>query len=519
MSDAPGAGSVEPLTRRTLLKALGGAATGAAMLPATATQVAQDRSPTVGPRELATPLHFSSATALARAIRTKQLSAEEVTHAFITRIRGVNPKIHAVVQVQWERAIELAREADARVTKGGPLGPLHGVPITIKDSLDTAGIISTAGTLGRAQFVPARDAAVVVRLKAAGAIVIGKSNTPELTLHGYSENLIYERTNNPYDVGRSPMGSSGGAGAIVAAGGSAFDIGSDTGGSIRIPAHANGVCGLVPTAGRIARTGHVISYDTFDQALTTLGPIARYVEDLETILPVIAGSDGIDPFACDLPIGDSRATDVAQLSLAFYVDNGTATPVASIDKALRQAAARMASSGARVEERRPPGTDEALALLWTILGGDGGYAIQRILTASGTTRTAPYLAGVLGDPARFDKPVLSHRQFADFFVTWHDFKSRMTHFFADYDVLLCPASAIPAPAHDTDIKSLEATMLSYTAPFSIAGWPVAVVRVGASEEGLPVGVQIVGKAFQEHVVLAVARFLEQECGGFVAPEI
>ena len=208
MSDALDSGTVERVTRRAILKALGGAATGAAILPAAATQAAKDRSPTVELRELTTPLHFSSATALARAIRTKRLSAEEVTRAFLARIRAVNPKIHAVVQVQWERAIELAREADSRVVRGEPLGPLHGVPITIKDSLDTAGIISTAGTRGRAQFVPARDAAVVARLKAAGAIVIGKSNTPELTLHGFSENLIYERTNNPYDVGRSPMGSS-----------------------------------------------------------------------------------------------------------------------------------------------------------------------------------------------------------------------------------------------------------------------------------------------------------------------
>jgi amidase len=146
------------------------------------------------------------------------------------------------------------------------------------------------------------------------------------------------------------MGSSNGAGAIVAAGGSAFDIGSDTGGSVRIPAHANGVCGLIPTAGRIARTGHIISYDTFDQALTTLGPLTRYVEDLETILPIIAGSDGIDPFAFDLPMGESQTKDVARLSIAFYVDNGTAKPVAAIDKALRQAVNRFASAGARVEE-------------------------------------------------------------------------------------------------------------------------------------------------------------------------
>ncbi len=509
----------DSLTRRTMLKALGGAAAGSAIAPVAAARSAEERLPRSAVRELSSPLHFSSAAALARAIRAKRMSSEDVTRAFLARIRAVNPKIHAVMQVQWEAAIVQARNADARLMRDEPLGPLHGVPITIKDSLDTAGIVSTAGTKGRAQFVPARDAAVVARLKAAGAIVIGKSNTPELTLHGFSENLIYERTNNPYNLARSPMGSSGGAGAIVAAGGSAFDIGSDTGGSVRIPAHVNGVCGLIPTAGRIARTGHIITYDTFDQSLTTLGPLARYVEDLETILPIIAGSDGIDPFAYDLPMGDSRAIDIARLSFAFYVDNGTAKPVASIDEALRQAANRLAGAGARIEERRPPGTDEALDLLWTILGGDGGYAVQRILTDSGTTEVAPYLAGALGDPARFDKPALSHRQFANFFMKWHVYKSRMTHFFADYDVMLCPASAIAAPTHDTDIKSLEATMLSYTAPFSITGWPVAVVRVGTSEEGLPIGVQIVGKPFQEHVVLAVARFLEREFGGFVAPEI
>ena len=519
MSDARDAGTADETTRRTVIKALGSAVVGAAIAPVARSGIAGDRSPGSDSRELSTPLYFSSATALARAIRTKRLSSEEVMRAFLARIRAVNPRIRAVNQVRWEAAIEEARKADARLMRRETLGPLHGVPITIKDSLDTAGIVSTAGTKGRAQFVPPRDAAVVARLRAAGAIVMAKSNTPELTLHGFSENLVYERTNNPYDLGRSPMGSSGGAGAIVAAGGSAFDIGSDTGGSVRIPAHVNGVCGLIPTAGRIARTGHIISYDTFDQALTTLGPLARYVEDLETILPVISGADGVDPFAFDLPIGDSRAIDIARLSVAFYVDNGTAKPVASIDKAVRQTAARLASARARVEERRPPGTEEALDLLMTILGGDGGYAVQRILTESGTTEVAPYLTGALGDPARFDKLALSHRQFAEFFEKWHDYKSRMTRFFVDYDLMLCPASAIPAPTHDTDMKSLELTMLSYTAPFSIAGWPVAVVRVGKSEEGLPIGVQIVGKPFQEHVVLAAARFLESEFGGFVAPEI
>lgn len=193
--------------------------------------------------------------------------------------------------------------------------------------------------------------------------------------------------------------------------------------------------------------------------------------------------------------------------------------MASIDKAVRQGATRLAGAGARVEEQRPQGAGEALDLLWAILGADGGYAVQRLLTEAGTTEVAPYLAGALGDPARFDTPALSHRQFTDVFTRWHRFKSGMTRFFAGYDVLLCPASALPAPPHETDIKALEAPMLSYTAPFSITGWPAAVVRVGTSEEGLPIGLQIGGKPFQEHVVLAVAGFLEREFGGFVAPAL
>lgn len=519
MNDTLDDGTAATWTRRAALKALGTTAVGAPLTPDAAVAARQRRAPRRDDTGLTTPLHFSSATALARAIRTRRLSAESVTAAFLARIRDVNPAIHAVIQVQWDAAMAHARAADTEVKRGRPLGALHGVPVTIKDSLDTAGIISTAGTTGRAQFVPPRDAAVVARLKAAGAIILGKSNTPELTLHGYSENLIYPRTNNPYDLRRSPMGSSGGAAAIVAAGGAAFDIGSDTGGSVRIPAHVNGVCGLIPTAGRVARTGHIISFDTFDQALTTLGPVARYVDDLETVLRVIAGSDGVDPFAFDLPIGDSRRIDVGRLNAVFYVDNGVATPVASIGAAIRLSAASLARAGVRIDERRPPGTEQALDLLWTILGGDGGYAVQRILTASGTTAVAPYLTGALGDPARFDAPALSHRQFAEFFTRWHDYKRQLTTFFAEYDVLLCPASAIPAPPHDLDIKATEGTMLSYTAPFSITGWPVAVVRAGTSEEGLPIGLQIVGKPFQEHVVLAVARFIEREFGGFVAPTL
>src|SRR6266567_7812846 len=220
-----------------------------------------------------------------------------------------------------------ARAADAALARGQLLGPLHGVPMTIKDSLDTAGVITTGGTQGRATFVPEQDATVVARLRAAGAILLGKTNTPELTLSGETDNLVYGRTNNPYDVSRTPGGSSGGAGAILAAGGSALDIGSDTGGSIRLPAHFCGIAGIKPTSGRVPRTGHIVPFGMGAvDALTQLGPMARYVEDLSLILPIIAGVDWRDPAIIPMPLGDPRAVSMTGLRVAMYTDNGTMSP-------------------------------------------------------------------------------------------------------------------------------------------------------------------------------------------------
>src|SRR5258706_9198057 len=192
-------------------------------------------------------------TALAAGLRRGELSSEAVTRAYLDRIEAVNPRLNAVVHLRREAAFREARRADGVPPE--KRGPLHGVPVTIKDSLDTAGIVTTGGTKGRATFVPREDATVVKRLRAAGAIVMGKSNTPELTLSYETNNLVYGRTNNPFDLERTSGGSSGGASAILAAGGSPLDIGSDTGGSIRLPAHFCGVTGLKPTAGRGARPG------------------------------------------------------------------------------------------------------------------------------------------------------------------------------------------------------------------------------------------------------------------------
>src|SRR5262245_57980307 len=232
-------------------------------------------------------LIYASATALAQAIRSKKVSSEEVVNAYLQRIEAVNPQLNAVVQLTADTALKQAREADAALARGDSKGPLHGVPMTIKDSFDTAGVISTGGTKGRALFLPSQDAAAVARLRQAGAILMGKTNTPELTLSFETDNLIYGRTNNPYDLSRTPGGSSGGAAAIIAAGGSPLDLGSDLGGSIRLPSHFCGIAGIKPTSGRVPRTGHIPSFDIGPlEAWMQVGPMARFVEDLILTLPI-----------------------------------------------------------------------------------------------------------------------------------------------------------------------------------------------------------------------------------------
>jgi len=473
--------------------------------------------PASGP-ELADPIYFSSATALARAIKEKKVSSEEVVTAFLDRINEVNPKLNAVVQLVAGEALEEAKEADRILEKGTDTGPLHGVPMTIKDSFDTAGIISTGGTLGRKNYIPEKDATIVARLKQAGAILLGKTNTPELTLFGDTYNLVYGQTNNPYDLERSAGGSSGGAVAIIASGGSPFDIGTDTGGSIRGPAHCCGLCGIKPTSGRVPRTGHIISYSDYTQSLTTVGPLARTVDDLIYLFPIIAGSDHIDPYVYDLPIGNPGQIDCSRLKYVYYTDNGIQTPTPDIIQAVTKVSEELANSGSTVQESRPPEVEQTLELFFEVIMADKAFRVNEVLKNAGTEQIAPYLQWVK-ETTDFDAKTISPREFATVFEKWSQFRSNMISFFSAYDIIICPVYSIPAPKQGITFEELNLHFLSYTSTYNLTGWPAAVVRVGTSSEGLPVGVQIVGKPWEEHKVLAVAKFLEYTFGGFEPPEI
>ena len=460
-------------------------------------------------------LIYSSAKSIAAAIREKQVSCKEVLEAHLRRIDEVNPRLNAVVQLALDRARAEAEQADRALAMGQSLGPLHGVPMTIKDSLDTEGVVSTGGTQGRAAFVPQADATVVARMRAAGAILMGKTNTPELTLAGETNNLVYGRTNNPYDLARTPGGSSGGAGAIIAAGGSPLDLGSDTGGSVRLPTHFCGIAGLKPTSGRVPRTGHVVPFGMGAMdPLTVNGPLARYVEDLELVLPIISGVDWRDPAVVPMPLGDPADVDVAGLSVAVYTDNGIITPTPETVQAVLDAAAALRDLGARVTEDRPGVLDQSGRLFVKLGASDGRTWIRRLLDKAGTVDVHPWLL------QRFEaaKP-LPVGEFTEALEEVDAFRSAMLGFMEDYDVILCPAAAFPAPEHRGVHEEETTPLASYTNTYNLTGWPGAVVRGGSSPEGLPIGVQVVARPWREDVALAVARKLEQALGGWQPPPL
>src|SRR5579883_301247 len=292
----------------------------------------------------------ASATRLAAGIRDREVSAVEVVETLLARIEAVNPKINAIVQLTATPAREEARAADAALARGEIKGPLHGVPCTIKDTIETAGVVCTGGTTGRANHVPTEDATAVARLRAAGAIVLGKTNVPELAAAFESDNLVYGRTNNPYDLARTPGGSSGGESAIVAACGSPLGLGTDAGGSIRIPAHFCGLAAIKPTSGRVPRTGQFPLPMGARNAVFHVSLIARKVDDLALALPIIAGPDFRDHSIVGMPLLDPKAVTLGGLKLAYFDNDGAADPTKEISAAVRDSAKALVEAGVKVEE-------------------------------------------------------------------------------------------------------------------------------------------------------------------------
>jgi amidase len=454
-------------------------------------------------------LVYASVTSLARAIREKQVSSQEVVGAYIHRIEAVNPQLNAVVQLTADTGLTQAKEADAALARGESKGPLHGIPITIKDSFDTAGVISTAGTKGRASYVPQQDATAVARMRAAGAIVLGKTNLPELSLAYESNNLIYGRTNNPYDLSRTPGGSSGGESAIIAAGGSPLGLGTDGFGSIRIPAHFCGITGLKPTSGRIPFTGLMPPAFGASARLRHVGPMARYVGDLSLTLPILAGMDWRDPATVPMLLDDPRKVELKSLRVAFYTDNGIMTPTHETIRTVQTAVHALVDAGAFVEEARPAGIEQSYEIFRDLFAADGGAGVQRLLQVAGTIDIHPFVQQ-FGDILR--PYAMTTAEFSSLLVRWDMFRSTLLSFLEKYNVIICPVCATPAWPHSATITEEQFFAGSYSITYSLTGWPGVAVRGGTSPEGLPIGVQVVARPWREDVALAVAQHLETVLG-------
>jgi amidase len=471
---------------------------------------------------------YMSATKIAALIRAKKITAVDAVKLCYKRIDEVNPKINAVVATCRERALAEAQMCDEALAKGKILGPLHGVPFTIKDSFDTAGLVSTGGTLGRKTYVPGKDASVVARVRAAGGILLGKTNTPEFTLGGGARgtyNLVYGQTYNPYKEHYNPSGSSGGAGAIVAAGGSYFDIGSDYGGSIRGPAHANGIAGIKPTLGRSPRTGHIVGYGGAFDSFQETGPLARRVEDLYLILSIIGGPDAWDARMAPVPLGDPAKVDLKSLRIAYALtptgtpppvdDNPyTRPPTPQVAELLKKTVAYFSDLGCKVVEDQPPKVRELGQVRQKFEGADGREHIRRLLAKHGTTQASPGL-NITGN-------VLPSPEFTALCEEMDALHSEQLAWVENYDLFICPSGNTPAieiPLEYARPPSAGGFGGNFTSNFNTVGWPGGVVRVGTSELGLPIGMQCVAQPWRDDVVLAALGYVESKTGGWQKPTL
>jgi len=459
------------------------------------------------------PILQASAVEQARRIREGAISSVELVEAHLRHIHQIDPAIHAVVDLLAETALVEARKADDARARGQSLGPFHGVPFSIKDSIELAGTRCTAGTIGRASAPPSTaDATLVARLRQAGAIPIAKTNLPDLLFAFETDNLLFGRTNNPYNLARTPGGSSGGEAALIAAGGSPMGLGSDCAGSVRLPAAFCGIAGIKPTSGRLPRTGHFPPAGGWIEALWQIGPMARRVEDLSAMMQVLAGADGYDHTAVDLGFTPLDPHKLSELRVAFFTA-GASPRVAHV---VESAALSLSGAVDRIEANQPGCLDETYDLEMKLLGADGGDALRAYLTDLGSTRLHPLLIGWLDKLEAYRTDLAG---FQGYWNQWTGYVLRMAAFFRQYDVLLCPAYAQPALPHRTSTLDGNFRAFHATMAFNLSGLPAAVVRCGQSDDGLPIAVQVVARAWREDIALAVTARLEEALGGWQAPAL
>lgn len=457
---------------------------------------------------------------MAAQIRERKVSPVELAQAHLNKIEQLNPKLNAFVQVDRDRVLRDAREAESAVMRGHSLPRLLGVPMSVKSSIHVAGMKVESGTRLRAGKLAAGDAPLVARLRKAGAIILGLTNTPELLMAWETDNLLYGRTNNPWDLERTPGGSSGGEAAAIAAGMSAGGVGSDGGGSIRVPAHFSGICGLKPTPGRIPSTGHYPESGGPFSLLGVVGPMARTVGDLKLLFEVMQGPDDGDPCAAPVAVRWPEEEQVKKLRIAYFEDDGRTPVMPEIREAVRKAADALTHAGLSVEPFRPAGLEEARVLWKKFFVKVGGTVIEPMFRGR-EQDCSPTLRQFLQWSAA--EPQLRGDAILEAWFRRDSLRAEFLKQMRDYPILLCPPAAIPAFRHGERTWTVDGKNVHYLDAWSYAEWfnllgnPAVVVPVSVSNGGLPIGVQVVGRPWEEEQVLAIAAAIEKACAGWRIP--
>jgi len=461
-----------------------------------------------------TELNVESLTKLAELIRTRGVSPVEIADAYLQQIQKLNPTLNAIVTLA-PNLMDKAKEAEARVMSGKNLGALHGVPVTIKDTIETAGLRTTSGSAIRAAFVPERDAPAVTRLKAAGAIILGKSNAAEMAMDYTADNPVFGRTNNPYDLSRTPGGSSGGEAAAIASCMSPAGLGSDLAGSIRIPAHFCGITGLKSTTGRIPGECQFPPSTGPYSLGAVVGPMARRVEDLQTLYVVLANERPSSSFSETL-------TRVKGSRVAWYADDGVAPVTEESRSAVESAARVLAEAGMVTEERRPPHVELGHDL-WLKLFSRASVVQLRSTYTGREQEAGGFVSWRLATAEKVAPQTLD-----EYIAVWMDrdrLRTELLRWLEATPLIIAPVGATPAFKHDTQKVTVEGSTMSvfrafsYAQTFSVFDLPVVTVASGSSKEGLPIGVQIVGRPAAEETVLVAASIVEEALGGWQMPAL
>ena len=474
---------------------------------------------------------FSSAVELARAIRERRIACRDVVELYLSRIEKHNGALNAVCTLDAAGARRRAAEADDALLRGKPWGPLHGVPMTIKDALETAGMRTTGGYPPLKDYVPARDAPAVARLRAAGAILLGKTNVPPLSADYRADNPIFGRTNNPWDLERTPGGSTGGGAASVAAGLSAFDVGSDLAGSVRTPAHFCGLFALKTTERRVPNAGHIPEAPGEPRAvrhMNVLGPLARSAGDLALLTRILSGPDAAEPDVPPVPWLAPEERALREHRLAWSADFAGIPVTRETKHAIRALAAELERTGCVMEERNPPDFDFDEA--WETWGE---IAIAE-RAATGRERSAERVAALnatLGERYAVARGSArgARAGVADYLVALNRrdrLIGTLERFLAQWDAFLCPVAVTPAIPHvpfgtpiEVDGQKVPYFIAgtAYTCAFNLTGHPAVVLPLTRSKEGLPIGVQVLGRRWGEPALLHLCEKLATITGPFTPP--